>query len=201
MKSIVMLRVILLASLVGMVACSPGASRNPLLRLLPQDMEALGYGLYSPVERWEVALGAAMTVTQADGADTYLYWPDVGIAVFTHPHFEMQHLKPRSERKVTSIVLALRESIQPFPAPAPESQRVHFNRTAAITVDGTSISSLTLARWKQFLGEPERVDGKVVLFKHRRFLVLPDTATHLYLEDGVPVAVEVREDRALSHYD
>ena len=71
--------------------------------------------LLSRLEDWKKELGEPETVKQLDNGKTFFYWPQKGIAIFTHPQYEAQYEKLReNKRKVTSVIIPLNKEIKPI---------------------------------------------------------------------------------------
>ena len=81
---------------------------DPILKALNSKYYAQDLTLLTEIEQWERIFGNPKTLEQRDGGNTFFYWPEQGIAVFTHPLFEGQYRrKERKDWKVTSIIIPL----------------------------------------------------------------------------------------------
>lgn len=169
-------------------ACS---SRTPSLEVVLEEYPELRPGIYEELGRWEQVLGAPQTVRQPDGAHTFFYWPDHGIAVFTHPLYEGQYRsKQREARKVTSVILPLKGAFAPSFLPVEENIVIQFDRLLELPRD----SAERLRRAESPVSDP---------CHHVDIVSSPwlKPTERLHVCDGQPVAVEVRDTWWLSHYD
>lgn len=166
-------------------------ARTPTLTRVLEAYPGLGTGIYEELGRWEEVLGAPSTVPQADEAETFFYWPEHGLGVFTHPLYEGQfRRRQRPERTVTSVIVPVRKSFHPEFLPVSEGVTVHFYQL--LNLDRSVPSSRARSRQPR-QHRPSHVD--LVSSPLRK------TVERLHLRDGEPVAVEIRDVWWLSHYD
>lgn len=152
---------------------------------------ALGMGIYEDLGRWEAVLGVPETVPQADGGTTFFYWPERGIAVFTHPQYESQFQhEDREERKVTSVILPLRRSFHPSFLPLDDHVEVQFTELLDLQHVLPDLSSTHREAKSAETAQVDLVSSP-----------LRKTIERLHLVDGEPIAIEVRDTWWLSHYD
>jgi hypothetical protein len=147
--------------------------------------------MYEELSRWEAALGAPKTVSQADEGQTFFYWPEHGIGVFTHPLYESQfRSKQQEDRRVTSVILPLQHTLQPSFLPVADDLVIRFDEV--MDLQGLLPDSSTN-------GQKERLDGA----SHIDLVSSPfrKTAERLYFRNGEPIAIEIRDVWWFSHYD
>jgi hypothetical protein len=179
---------LLVGSCLLLTACQ---TRTPALELVLDRYPDLGSGIYEKLSRWEEVLGEPETVPQADGGTTFFYWPERGIAVFTHPLYEGQYRgKEQEERTVTSVILPLRKSFRPGFLPVEDEVVVRFDQlldTRRFLPDSTPSRPPTRS------GDTAYVD--LISSPFRK------TVERLHLVDGEPIAIEIRDTWWLSRYD
>jgi len=165
--------------------------RTPALDMVLASHPGLETGIYQDLGTWEEVLGPAKTVQQADGGTTLFYWPDEGIAVFTHPLYEGQYRgKPDRKRKVTSVIIPLRRSIRPEFLPIGEGVWLQFDRLVDL---GDYPSRLADLAPEVAASDPAFVD--LVSGPFRR------TTERAQFRGSEPTLVEIRDTWLLSHYD
>lgn len=160
------------------------------MELVLLEYPALGDGIHEKLGLWKEVLGEPRTVPQLDNGPAFFYWPEHGIAVFTHPLYQGQYRrKGVDDRRVTSIILPVRRSLQPTFLPIAEDAFIHFDRLLQVEA---SLKALPLReKW------PSRV-GSQIDFRSSR---LAKTVERVHFRDSTPVAVEIRDVWWLSHYD
>jgi hypothetical protein len=171
--------------------CTACESRTPALDVAMEAYPALGIGIYEDLSRWEAVLGKPETVPQKDGGTTFFYWPDRGIAVFTHPLYERQaEHKDRGERTVTSVILPLRKSFHPSFLPVEDEVVVRFDQLMDLRRSPPDVAP---SRQPTREGDADYVD--LVSSPMRK------TVERLHVLDGEPIAIEIRDTWWLSRYD
>ena len=166
--------------------------QTPALRVVVERYPGLGSGIYEDLATWEAALGQPHTVYQSDGGQTFFYWPERGVAVFTHPQYEGQYRRrPLLRREVTSVIIPLRQSFHPYFLPVPKGTTIRFDH----------LLDLDSASWRSV---PSRDDGRPSGPWHQdivRASLLRKTIERVHFEGREPVAIEVRDAWWFSHYD
>lgn len=176
---------------------------NPILGAINDELGPSGLHLLSRLGAWEAALGPPEVVEQAGGVHTFFYWPDRGVAVGCHPHFEGQATaKDTPDWRVTSIFLALRRDAEcPIP-PASVATTLRFWHTTGVVVDGRPIAGMSVEDFRSLFLFEQSVSSNEVDLSNFPVPVLGYTRTTLYLVAGQPALVEVAENNLLfSHYD
>ena len=116
-------------------------------------------------------------------------WPDPG--AFTHPLYEGQFREKRTpERIVTSVIVPLQKSFHPDFLPVADDLTIHFDKLLDLE---PVLPPSTLVRHQSSQDGGAGVD--LVSSPLRR------TVERLHLEDGQPIAIEIRDVWWLSHYD
>lgn len=179
-----------LALMAGLLSTACEA-RTPALVTAMESYPALGMGIYEDLSQWEAVLGEPQTVPQADGGTTFFYWPQRGIAVFTHPLYEGQFDgKEKEEWKVTSVILPLRKSFHPSFLPVEDEVVVRFDQLMDLRRSPPDVAP---SRQPTREGDADYVD--LVSSPMRK------TVERLHVLDGEPIAIEIRDTWWLSRYD
>lgn len=111
--------------------------RSPSLELdrlvstdIGKDINLLGNTLSNVVAQ----LGDPSTVSQADGGNTFFYWPSHGLGVFCHPLFKGQYRhKHRNDWIITSVWVPLKNDLQQRVVKQEDEQPIHFERVLIST--------------------------------------------------------------------
>lgn len=171
---------------------------NQLRKLHP----GIGPGLYAPLSTWSETLGSPEWVDQLDGGHTYFYWPQHGIAVFTHPQFSGQYSRrDESARIVTSVIFPLRNEITPAVPPMDRGKVVRFEHLVPLRLGGKLISQLTMEDLRS-VGIAPASSSKQGTGQIAPISILERASMLLHTsEAGEPAELEIRDTWWLSHYD
>lgn len=176
--------------LAALLLCSSCGRTTPTMELVLQEFPDLEAGIYEELRLWKTVLGEPRTVPQLDNGPTFFYWPEHGIAVFTHPLYQGQYRrKGVDDRKVTSVILPLRSSLQPAFLPIAEDVSIHFDRLLQVE------ASLKAPPTRE--DEASQGGSHIDLPSSR----LSKTLERVHFWDSTLVALEIRDVWWLSHYD
>jgi hypothetical protein len=123
---------------------------DPILKALNSKYYAQDLTLLTEIEQWERIFGNPKTLEQRDGGNTFFYWPEQGIAVFTHPLFEGQYRrKERKDWKVTSIIIPLTKTIKSDFLSLNRDQFIYFQNINSIKINDRFLATYDLISLKR----------------------------------------------------
>lgn len=160
-----------------------------------------GLGLLTRLEEWETHFGPAETVEQADGGETFFFWPEHGISVFTHPHYEGQaRNRSRGDLRVTSIIVPIQRTLHPQVPPVREGILVEYEKLLDLEIQGRSLLDWT-AEDSVAGGARGGTGGEFLELQPGLCQILSGIRVRVYLAEDRPSELEIREARVFSWYD
>lgn len=176
---------------------------NPLLSAMERQLAPLNLGLYSSLGEWEAHFGPAVSIEQADGINSFFYWPDHGLAVFCHPLFETQHRRQSlRELQVTSILIPLRHQFEFSWLIAKPGTHLVFQTLRKFPVGGRDITEFTEAELRKMYLFRFQVWENEVTLSNSPFPSFARSETVLHFSKGDLVLIEMSgTDLLFRHYD
>lgn len=194
-----------LGALLALVGCgSRGCGApNPLLEAIRVVYPELGEVLLVEFSTWEAQLGPARTVAQLDEGHTYFYWPEAGIAVFTHPLYGGQYARrPLHERKVTSVLIPFQRTLAPRVPPVAADTRVQFQRLLDFPIGNKPLAALTLDDLLRITpGRVHRRSAVIIDIRPCCLPMRPCITTRIHLQNGGVSEVELWHEGSIFSYD
>lgn len=181
------------------ILCKIVLFRNPILEGFYSKYHKKGLKMLSEIQMWEKTFGSPKTLEQRDGGNTFFYWPEQGIAVFTHPLFEGQYRrKERKDWKVTSIIIPLTKNIKSNFLSLNRDQLIYFQNINGIKIYDRFLATYDLISLKRLYLFSFNNNGFIEL---TNIPFLSPIQIRLYLEKDKPVMIEIRENNVFSWYD
>jgi hypothetical protein len=182
------------------ILCKIVLFRNPILEGFYSKYHENGLKMLSEIQMWEKNFGNPKTLEQRDGGNTFFYWSEQGVAVFTHPLYEGQYRrKERKDWKVTSIIIPLTKTIRSDFLSLNSGQLIYFENLSDIKVNGFFLSTYDLPKLKRlYLFSFKTKDGYIELVN---IPFLSPILIRIYLENNKPAKIEIRENNIFSWYD
>lgn len=172
---------------------------NPILEGFYSKYCENGLKILSEIYIWEKNFGNPKTLEQRDGGNTFFYWPEQGIAVFTHPLFEGQYRrKERKDWKVTSIIIPLTKTIKSNFLSLNRDQLIYFQNINDIKINDRFLTTYDLISLKRLYLFSFNNNGFIEL---TNIPFLSPIQIRVYLEKDKPVMIEIRENNVFSWYD
>lgn len=182
------------------ILCKIVLFRNPILDGFDSKYHKKGLKMLSEIQLWEKNFGSPKTIDQSDGGNTFFYWPEQGIAAFTHPLYEGQYRrKERKDWKVTSIIIPLTKTIRSDFLSLNSGELIYFENLSDIKVNGYFLTTYDLPKLKRlYLFSFITKDGYIEL---ANIPFLSPILIRVYLENNEPVKIEIRENNIFLWYD
>lgn len=173
---------------------------NPILQGFDSKYHGKGVKILSEIQMWEKNYGNPKTITQKDGGKTFFYWPEQGIAVFTHPLYEGQYRRKEPKHwKATSIIIPLTKTIRSEFLSLNSGQLIYFENLSVLKVNGHFLTTYDLPKLKRlYLFSFKNKNGFIEL---ANIPFLSPVLIRVYLEKNEPTKIEIRENNIFSWYD